>query len=221
MDDVAGSVDHTPLNRMGLGDAMFTMRSIRRLRPDPIPIDDLRLVLEAAVMAPNGGNTQPARFVLITDREMLGKVGELYREAWWAKRRDQWGWRTIDDIPATDKVARSAARLADEIGGAPAIVFAYGRRAFPPELDASSVVPAVENLMLAARALGIGSVPTTLHPEVMGRIDALLGVPDTARLHLVIPLGYPVSATAFGTPRRRPTSETCFLDRWGGAVPWA
>lgn len=216
-----GPIDHSPLNELALGDALFSLRSVRRLRPDAVPIESFRLVLEAAVKAPSGGNMQPARFLLLTDRAVIAEVGVLYREAWWAKRRDSTGWKTIDDIPTTDKVARAAARLADDMGAVPAIVLAYGHARVPAELDALSVVPAVQNLMLAARALGLGSVPTTLHPDVMARLDALLGVPDTARLHLLIPLGYPKSPTAFGPTTRRPTSQTCYLDRWGGPVPWA
>ena len=97
---------------------------------------------------------------------------------------------------------------------APCIVLALG----VARGQASSVLPAVQNLMLAARALGIGSVPTTLHPQVLDRVYALLGIPAEAELHLCIPLGYPRGR--FGPTRRRPTAETTFLDRWGGPVPW-
>jgi nitroreductase len=82
-----------------------------------------------------------------------------------------------------------------------------------------SVLPATQNLMLAARALGIGSVPTTLHPSVMGRFHELFGIPEDAGFHFAIPLGYP--AGNFGPTKRRPTWEVTYLDRWEGAVPWA
>lgn len=212
--------DVAKLNALGAGEAMFTQRSIRRLRPDPIPMDDLRLVIEAAVHAPNGGNSQPTRLVLVTDRRKLDALGTLYREAWWAKRRDSTGWKTIDDIPAGEKVAHAAARFADDIRTVPAMVLAFGDGRMPAALDALSVVPAVQNLMLAARALGIGSLPTTLHPDVMERLFELLKVPARAQFHLLVPLGYPVSDTAFGLTRRKPTNETTYLDEWGGAVPW-
>jgi nitroreductase len=81
-----------------------------------------------------------------------------------------------------------------------------------------SVIPAVQNLMLAARALGIGSVPTTLHPQVMDRVYALLDIPPEAGFYFCIPLGYPRGR--FGPTRRRPTTETSFLNRWGDPVPW-
>ena len=201
---------------MPIGEAMFSQRSIRKFRPDPIPIQDLRLIIEAAVKAPNGGNTQPLRFLVLTDREVIREFGALYREAWWAKRRDeQRPWTTREQIPPEQRGMVAAALLADEIKDAPCIVLALATQ----KGQASSVVPAVQNLMLAARALGIGSVPTTLHADVMDRVYALLGVPPEVEFHLCIPLGYPRGR--FGPTQRRPTAETTFLNRWGGQVPWA
>jgi nitroreductase len=207
-------MDHSRLT-MPIGEAIFTQRSIRRFKPDPIPERDLHLLMEAAVRAPNGGNQQIARFLLVTDRSLVRQFGALYREAWWAKRRDEKrGWAGIEDIPATERSYRAAAALADEMKDAPCIVFALG---LPPG-SANSVIPAAQNLMLAARALGIGSVPTTLHPSVMDRFHALFGIPRDVTFHFCIPMGY--AATRFGGSRRLPTSKTTYLDRWGGAVPW-
>jgi len=72
--------------------------------------------------------------------------------------------------------------------------------------------------MLAARAIGIGSVPTTLHPTVMSRFHAMFGIPREVSFHFCVPLGYPVGK--FGPNVRKPTSETTFLNRWDAAVPW-
>lgn len=207
-------MDHQRL-AMPIGEAMFTQRSIRRFRPDPIPTEDLRLILEAAVKAPNGGNRQIARFLLLTDRAVIRQFGALYREAWWAKRLDERGWTKPEDIPPEEKTYRSAAQLAEEMKDAPCIVLAL---AVPPG-HANSVIPACQNLMLAARTLGIGSVPTTLHPKVMDRAYALLGIPKDVSFHFCIPLGYPRGS--FGPTSRKPTSETTSLNRWGAPVPWA
>jgi len=201
--------------RMPLGEAVFTQRSIRRFRPDPIPIEDLRLVLEAAVRAPNGGNRQIARFLAVTDRAKIRAFAKLYHEAWWAKRREERGWTKPEDIPPEERAYRSAMQLADEIGEAPCIVFAL---ALPPG-SANSVIPAAQNLMLAARALGIGSLPTTLHAQVMARFRTMFEIPETVAFHFCIPLGYPRGH--FGPNVRKPTAETCFLDCWDGPVPWA
>lgn len=208
-------VDYSRLN-MPIGEAMFTQRAIRRLRPDPIPMEDLRLIVEAAVKAPNGGNHQTGRFLILTDPMIIREFGALYREAWWAKRRDEGQpWTTREQIPEEAAVSRSAAQMADEIKDAPCIVLAFSVR----KGQANSVLPPAQNLMLAARALGIGSVPTTLHPQVMDRVYALLGVPPEAEFHFCIPLGYPRGR--FGPNKRRPTAETTFLNSWGGPVPWA
>ena len=76
-------MDHSRLS-MPLGEAIFTQRSIRRYRPDSIPLADIRLILEAAVKAPNGGNQQLARFLVVNDRAAIRAFGPLYHEAWWA-----------------------------------------------------------------------------------------------------------------------------------------
>jgi nitroreductase len=208
------SVDPKRLS-MTVGEAMFTQRAIRRFKPDPIPAEDLRLIVEAAVKAPNGGNRQVGRFLVITDGKTLQEFGKLYHEAWWAKRLDEKGWKTLDDIPPEEKNYRLAAGLADHMKDVPCVVLALAVGGGP----ANSVVPACQNLMLAARALGIGSVPTTLHPKVMDRVWALLGLPKDVSFHFCIPLGYPQGS--FGPNRRLPTSETTSWNRWGARVPWA
>jgi nitroreductase len=195
---------------MPLGEAIFTQRSIRRFKPDALPLDDIHLMVDAAVKAPNGGNLQLARFLVVNDRETITEFGALYREAWWAKRHDA-GFESWDDLP---EAFHPAARLADAMGDVPCIVFALARSHGP----ADSVVPAVQNLMLAGRALGIGSVPTTLHAVVMDRFYAMFDIPADVAFHFCVPLGYPQGH--FGATTRRPTSETTYLNRWAGPVPW-
>ena len=173
-------------------------------------------MLEAAGRAPSGGNRQPGRFLVLTDPALIREFGALYREAWWAKRRDEKRpWTRREEIPAEDRGSVAAARLADEIKDAPCIVLALSTG----KGQASSVIPAVQNLMLAARALGIGSVPTTVARGGAERVYALLGIPAEMEFHLCIPLGYPRGK--FGPTQRLPTAETTYLNRWGGPVPWA
>lgn len=202
-------MDHSRLS-MPLGDAIFTLRSIRRYTPDPIPIEDIHLLIEAAVKAPNGGNQQVARFIVLNDRATIREFGGLYREAWWAKRADE-GFHDEEDLP---RLFHPAAALADAMKDAPCIVLALAMRNGP----ADSVIPAVQNLMLAARAIGIGSVPTTLHPSVMDRVHAMFDIPADVAFHFCVPLGYPQGN--FGPNVRKPTSETTFLNRWNAPVPW-
>lgn len=199
---------------MPLGDAIYTQRSIRRLKPDPIPMEDIKAIVEAAVKGPNGGNSQPARFLVLTDKEKIRQFGALYKEAWWAKRRDQ-GWKSFEDLPKDGSSYRNAAQLAEDIKDAPCIILAFGVGSGGGAL---SVVPGTQNLMLAARALGIGSVPTTLHPEVMDRFYALFNIPKSAQFHFCIPLGYPQGN--FGPTSRRPAAEVTFLNGWDEQLAW-
>lgn len=147
---------------------------------------------------------------MVKDRRTIREFGTLYHEAWWAKRRDE-GYQQRGDLP---RRFHAAAGLADAMADVPCIVFALALQNGP----ADSVVPAVQNLMLAARGIGIGSVPTTLHPSVMARFRTMFGIPNDVGFHFCVPLGYPQGN--FGPNARKPTSEMTFLDRWGAPVPW-
>jgi len=201
---------------MAIGEAMFTQRAIRRFDHDrPITDEVIKLLLDAASKAPSGGNTQPSRLVVLRDPAVIEEFGALYHEAWWAKRRDQFGWEPDQEVPA-DSPFKMAALLAGEMVSAPAVVLAYTPPGVPD--GGLSVVPGVQNLMLAARSLGVGSVLTTLHPQVMDRVNALVGAPDGAEFHCCVPLGYPRGN--FGSTSRRPVEDTTFWNRWGERPPW-
>ena len=200
---------------MQLGEAMFTQRAMRRLRHDkPVSDADLKTILDAASKAPNGGNTQPARFLVIRDRDTIRAFGKLYHEAWWVKRRDEYGWKSKADLPQ-GSIYKMPALLADEMVDAPVVILAFstGRAGV-----ASSVFPAVQNLLLAARALGLGSVLTTLHPDVMERVYEMFAIAANVEFHCCIPLGYPRGN--FGRTRRFPTAETTSWNRWDTPPPW-
>lgn len=219
----AAKFQHSPFDvqamqrlSMPLGQAIFTQRSIRRVKPDPIPAEHLHLILEAAQKAPNGGNRQVARFLVVSDKATIQEFAKLYREAWWAKRADEkQAWTRREDIPEHDKNHRAAARLADEIGNAPCVVLVFAEGNGP----ANSVFPAIQNLMLAARSLGIGSLPTTLHAKVMERVMAMFGVPQGLAFHCCIPLGYPQGN--FGPASRKTSAEVTYFNKWGNPVPWS
>ena len=195
---------------MSLGEAMFTQRAIRRLKPDPISDEDIRSLMDAASKAPNARNEHRGRFLVVRDREKIRKFAELYVEAWWAKQPDGW---SPENAPAGDRHL-APMRLAEAMKDAPVVVMAVSTS--PGQ--ASSVLPATQNLMLAARAMGIGSVLTTLHPCVTARIHELFGLPAEAEVHCCIPLGYPEGC--FGTTARLPTSQTTYYDEWGKPPPW-
>lgn len=192
---------------MPLGDAMYTLRAIRRQRPDPLPAEDLETILDAARQAPNGGNMQPWHFLVVTDPDLRAQFAPLYHEAWWAKRNDS-GWYSPDDLPEAYK---GAMKLADEIGNSPALIFVCAL--VKGAAAAQSIIPSVQNLLLAARCLGIGSTITTLHPSVDERVHALFDIPDSAQVVYCLPLGYPKGN--FGPVSRKPLSVVTSYDMWG------
>ena len=185
---------------MPLGEAIFSLRAIRRLKPDPIPDADLQDILEAAIRAPNGGNAQAWHFLAVQDPTLRAQFGTLYHEAWWAKRRDA-GIQTPEELPPNYRLSM---RLANEISQAPVVILvcATARGVGPM----GSVIPAVQNLLLAARALGIGGTITTLHPQVDERVHELFGIPPTAQVVYCIPLGYPQGH--FGPNTRKPCRKS-------------
>ena len=195
---------------MPLGETIFSLRAIRRFKPDPIPEADLRDILEAAIRAPNGGNAQPWHFLVIREPELRTEFAALYHEAWWAKRKDE-GINGPEDIPPGKSTRRSAMRLANEFGQAPAVVLVCAMSKGSGAMG--SVIPAVQNLLLAARSLGIGGTITTLHRQVEERVTRLLGIPETAQVVYCIPLGYPRGG--FGPTQRKPLPEVCSYERWG------
>jgi nitroreductase len=200
---------------MPIGEAMFTQRATRRLDPDrPVSDELLKIILDAASKAPNGGNAQPARYLVIRDRHNIETFGKLYHEAWWAKRRDDFGWTSKADIPE-DSVYRLPSVLADEMENAPVVILVFSK---PSGVAASSTFPGVQNLLLAARALGIGSVLTTLHASVMERVYTMFNIPQEIVFHCCIPLGYPRGN--FGPTSRLPTSQTTSWDQWDQQPPW-
>ena len=197
---------------MSLGEAIFSLRAIRRLKPDPIPDADIRDILEAAIRAPNGGNAQQWHFIVVKDADLRAEFAPLYHEAWWAKRRDA-GIHGPEDLPRS---YHAAMRLADEIGQVPVLILVCATvKGVGPM---GSVIPAVQNLLLAARALGIGGTITTLHPQVDERVHELFGIPSTAQLVYCIPLGYPQGR--FGPNQRKPVTEVCSYDHWGTTPSW-
>ncbi len=194
-----------------LHDAIYSLRAIRRLKPDPISDDDLATILDAARQAPNGGNQQEWHFVVIRDEKLMEKFGDLYHEAWWAKRNDG-GYSKPEDLPAHYK---SPMGLADVMGNSPVIVLVCATNPGFRE----SVIPATQNMLLAARSLGIGGTISTLHASVNDRVKQLFKIPESATIVYSIPLGYPKGN--FGPVKRKPLNEIVSLDSWGETPDWA
>lgn len=202
---------------LSLHEVIFTLRAMRKLKPDPIPVDDLRYIVEAATMACSPGNSQPWTFIVITDETQKARIADIYREIGNAAIREGALKSGALDI-AMKKVYRDALILVDNLQHAPALILCC-LQGEPMEggIQQStyygSIYPAIQNLMLAARAKGIGSTMTTMHKAREREIKQVLAIPDDVTTIALIPLGYPQGK--WGRPKRRAQREVTYWNVWG------
>lgn len=198
-------------------EVMNTQRAIRQFKPDPVPEEVIRRIIDAATKAPSGSNRQPWGFVVVRDGEKRKAIAEALREAVLSPG----GFGNPDEIE--DPVRRRMIRGANELFGnfaaapvfiIPCLVSAQDSPAPRGLLSGSSIYPSVQNLLLAARAEGLGTVMTTPQAGIVDTLRAELGIPDHARPVAMIPLGYP--AVRFGPVDRRPVDEFIHWDGWSG-----
>jgi nitroreductase len=202
---------------LSLHDAIFSLRAMRRLESDPIPEEDLRYIVEAATMACSPGNSQAWKFLIITDARQKERIAGIYRAL---------GNQIIrDDVLASgrldadaEKVYKNAMVLVENMHHAPALVLCcLEGKSGEGEIHQSSyyggIYPAIQNLMLAARARGIGSTMTTLHKAREREVKDILGIPDDVSTIALIPLGYPRGR--WGRPKRKPPEEVTYWNQWG------
>jgi nitroreductase len=215
-----------PTAEIDLFDAMRTCRTVRRFRPDPVPDDVLRRVLTAATWAPSGGNRQPWRFVVVRDPTLKTRLRDLYLPLWqafsdaYAARLRALSGRSR---ASADRMLRSADRLAHHLHEAPVIVVVCVRMADlaitdagldrPPVVGGASIYPAVQNLLLACRGVGLGAALTTLLCLKEPDVRTLLEIPEGWATCAHVPLGYPEGA-GHGPVVRRPVAQVTFGDRW-------
>jgi nitroreductase len=212
---------------IGVYEAMRTLRAVRRLRPDPIPEDVLARVLEAATFAPTGGNAQPWRVVVVREAAKKRRLGELYAERWHAYSAHH--RKLIADAPAeavaaAERMLRAGDQLATHFAELPAVlVFCFNpknmaitdaKQPRPSVVGGASVYPAVQNLLLACRAEGLGCVLTTLLCEVEPQVRELLAIPDPWYTAAAVPIGYPQGA-GHGPLSRRPVAKMVYGDTFG------
>ncbi len=191
--------------------AIETCRAIRHLKPDPIPDELLRQLVYYATRASSPGNSQGWEFVIVRDRLKKERIAAAIRA----------GSPGAPDTSRADAVTRrmirGAMHLIDRFAEMPAIVFVCGRNAYPPDAPLkrfvwSTVYPAAQNLIVAARALGLGSAFTTLHEFAEPTIRATLSIPENVFLGVTIPVGFP--DRPFGPVSRRPIDDVLHWDQW-------
>ncbi len=199
---------------MELHEAMYSLRAMRRLKTDAVPEELIWKVLDAAIRAASGGNRQPWNFIVVTDREKKQKIAAWYLDGWNAVYGQVQQAASADGAAA--RTYRSAEYLANHLAEAPVFIIPTVNATGVAAVSGmgSSIFPAVQNLMLAARALGLGTVLTTLHRRHKERVHEILGIPDGVESAAIVPLGWPNRDYA---PNRRPPLEQFVAhDRWDG-----
>jgi nitroreductase len=200
---------------MDIYEALYTTRSMRRVRPDPIPTEVQARILDAAIRAPSGGNQQDWRFLFVDDPGLRHELGVLYLEGWnellASGYLDAPAGTTEADIAQATRVTGSAQYLADHFDEAPLLFFGFTR-----SRGGASILPALWSAQLAARAEGVGSTLTTILGFRRRQVFDLLGVPDQGDwvMAACLVLGYPRGR--WGVAARRPAHEVAARNRWDG-----
>ena len=198
---------------MDLHEAIYSLRAMRRLKTDAVPEELIWKVLDAAIRAPSGGNRQPWNFIVVTDPEKKRKIGEWYLDGWQKVYGPAQGAMDADNEQA--RALRSADYLANHLAEAPVFIIPTVRASGVAAVSGmgSSIFPAVQNLMLAARAEGLGTTLTTLHKTHEAEVRELLGVPEGVETMCLIPMGWPKGK--FGAGSRLPVEKVTYWDGWG------
>lgn len=203
-------------------DIIHTTRAMRRLKPDPVPDDLIRKILEAGVCAANGGNYQRWRFMVVKDTATKKAV-----QVWYKKAFDEVvGPRYANSPPppgvSKEKYARqhhAVEYLTEHFHEAPVWIVACldeGKNT-PTRTSGASIYPAVQNMLLAARALGLGSTLTTRHLLYAKEAEAALGLPEGVHSYAILPIGWPMGK--FGPVGRTKLEDVVFNERWGQPYP--
>ena len=210
-----------------LFDIMYSCRSMRRLKPDPVPLELIYKVIEAGTQGPSGGGVQAWRFVVVTEAQQKGQIAELYQRGW---RAAEATYAKAGLTPENSKNVRAAAYLAEHLAEVPVLLIpclrsrkSHKERLEGPDRDTflrilgGSIYPAVQNMLLACRALGLGASFTTITTLAEDEMRKILDLPDFITTQALIPIGYPKGK--FGPVTRRPVEEVTWLNRYGEVFP--
>ena len=202
---------------LDLFETMENCRAMRRLKPDPVPDDLIAKILHAGTCAPSGGNAQKWRFLVLKDRKTKDAV-----TAWYKKAYDEIiGPRYSSVAPppgvSPEKFKRqhdAVAYLTDHFAEAPVwIVACLEDGANPGPSAGASIYPAVQNMVLACRAVGLGTTLTNRHMFFQKEVDKALGLPEGVHSYAILPIGYPMGK--FGPVKRAALKDVVYQDKWG------
>ena len=197
---------------------MRTTRAMRRLKPDPVPDELIHQILQAGQWAANGGANQRWRFLVIKDRSIKERV-----QVWYQKAFDEVvgpRYRGSEPPPGSSPGRYSRQHdaveyLTEHYHEAPVWIVACqdDGEETPTRSAGASIYPAVQNMLLAARALGLGATLTSRHLRHEKEVEEILGLPPGVHSYAILPIGYPMGN--FGPVRRGPLADVVYQDRWG------
>ncbi len=216
---------------MDVLEAIETTRAVRRYADAPVGDDEILRCIQAAIHGPSGGNIQPWQFLAVTDGEVKRAIADVYRRAYAryepAVLKIRQPLKNADDEAAFQRTLAASRHLAEHMGDAPALVLVLMPNISMTLQDAegpldvgtpfASVYPAVQNFMLAARALGIGTTLTTVYRIYQDEVRAICQIPSRYEIVALIPMGRPQGK--FGRGRRRPAEQVTSWNRFGERHP--
>lgn len=216
----------TDADGLGLFEAIDTQRSLRRFTDAPVPDAAIRRLLEAARKAPSPTNSQPWAFIVVRDQEKRRALAEIYAKAWGFAKQFYGDPAKAKDEP--ERVMLEATdRLAGALDEAPLFILCCLDRSrlgpmvtpdlatiLEPSSAYGAVWAAVQNILLAARGLGLAALPTNLTRLLDHEVRPLLGMPEHVETVILIAIGHPREGK-FGPPRRRDLHEVAHQEHWG------
>ena len=209
------------MSNAGFFEILDTTRAMKRLKPDPVPLELLRKVLDAGTKAPSGVNTQPWEFLVVRDPGTKKWIQERYLHF----TKERFG-TLVDSLEGADtphaRMLRTVMHLAEHLHEVPVLLFVCGRRDWPAAVPVDkrtgkapppygSIYTCAQNILLACRAVGLGASLTTMHHMFEEELAKHLGVPDGVSLVAMLPIGFPEGR--FGPVTRKPANELTHFDR--------
>jgi nitroreductase len=197
-------------------DIIRSTRAMRRLKPDPVPDELILQIIEAGICAPSGGNAQTWRFLVVKDREIKKGVQAYYKRAYDEYVEPHYKKSPVPPGMVKETFERqtsSVAHLTEHFHEAPVWIVPCLKSQGPANRGSgASIYPAVQNMLLAARALGLGATLTSRHLIFERETEAILGIPEGFHSYAILPIGYPLGK--FGPVKRGSLDEIVYLDRW-------
>jgi nitroreductase len=207
-------------NPTDLFEVIYNCRAMRRLDTRPVPEEKLVKLVAAANQAPSGSNMQNARWIVVRDPEVKAQLADLNRvgvEAYIGPQGENPGSLPHQNVDKRRRMVDAVIWQMEHMHEIPALIIAcmdFGTKV-TSEMAASgggSIWPGIQNLLLAARALGLGAAPTTLALTNPKAVAEVLNLPETMAAYCLIPVGYPLGK--FGPVTRKPVEEIMRFDRW-------